>query len=144
MDDYIHLFYSYITALPDLTFTSPALQPATILTLLALSCPAPETQLLALDIMVALTERTNHPQHGPNLVPIFNHCGEEVFNLSIRGVADSFVEDAWPRVSDILNSIAAVSPPVQVEGWAAKALTNVPGHLLPNTVRQEFLKELHE
>lgn len=144
MDDYVHLFYAYITHLPDLTLISPALHPAVVLTLLALSCPAPETQLLALDILVALSERTNHPQYGPNLIPIFSQCGDEIFSLTIRGVVDTFSEDGWPRASDILNATATVAPPMQVEGWAAKALTGVPGHLLPNTVRQEFLRELHE
>lgn len=144
MDDYGHLFYAYLSSMPQLTLSSSALQPAVVLCLLALSCPLPETQMLALDTLVALGEKVSHAQWGPVVGPIFAHCGETIFSLSIEGVVNSFPEDSWPRVSDILSATARVAQPMEVEGWATKAVTAIPAHLLPASVRQEFLGQVHE
>jgi hypothetical protein len=43
----------------------------------------------------------------------------------------------------ILVGTMGVSGP-EGEAWAAEALANVPGHLVPQSDRQAFMVELHE
>lgn len=144
MDDFVHCFMSYLTHLPTLTLSHPSLQTATILTLLALSCPATETILISLDTLSLLCQRMSHAQFQPTLQPIFAHCGKDLMAMVIRGVVTNYPEDSWEQVNEIVSAVVLCAPAGEVESWASEAIAGVPGHVLPGNVRSDFLRELHE
>jgi len=144
MDDYVHCFMAYLQHLPTLTLTHPSLQTAFVLTLLALSCPSPQIILVALDTIGLLAQRMSHAQYQPVLAPIFVHAGKELLGTTIQGVVQDYPEDSWEQVYDIVSAVAIVSAPHQAEAWIGEAVQGIPGHVVPKTIKADFMKDVHE
>ena len=144
MDDYVHCFMAYLTSLPNLMLSSPALSQAVSHTLAALTCPAPETTLICLDTLSLLAQRLSHAQFRPVLQPIFAQFGKAILAIALGGVVQGHPEDALEPTQVILGATVQCAPPAEVELWAREAIASLPGHVVPAAEKEIFLRELHE
>lgn len=138
LEDYCHALISFLTFLPPVTFSSPALHLATSHTLSALTCPAPPITSVALDVLGILAQNMNEAQ----LPPIFVQYGKAILTLCLGGVVQDFPEGTVDPVKEIVGAVCQAAPPAEVEVWAQEAMASVPGHVLPLADKQAFLAEL--
>ncbi|WVQ84216.1 hypothetical protein IAT38_006367 [Cryptococcus sp. DSM 104549] len=144
MDDYVHLFMAYLRALPDPTLASPLLPLAISHTLATLTCPAPETQLVALDALARLAARLASPAHLAQLQPIFAQYGKPLVGVALQGVVAGFPEDSVEAVHDLLEAMAAHLPAEAVDEWVREGVDGIGGHVVPVADKQAFVREIHE
>ncbi|WVR06683.1 hypothetical protein IAU60_003715 [Kwoniella sp. DSM 27419] len=153
MDDYVHLFMAYLSAIPESTLSSSLVHLAVSHTLAALTCPAPETILISLDLLATLakfsTDGIQGQGHGQpdaraNLASIFGQYGKVVLGLVVAGVVSGYPEDGLDSVQSIMAAIAGSQPPENVEQWFVEAVNSLPGHVVPPTEGQSFLRDIHE
>lgn len=155
MDDYVHCFMAYLTALPELTLSLPLLHLAVSHTLAALTCPAPETVLISLDVLTSLCRLVKPPTpsspqspYQATLEPIFAQYGSAIIKLTIGGVVQGFPEDCMEQVKEIVETTlmacaGGVAPDV-LESWVREAIDGIPGYVVPQNDRVAFLGEVHE
>ncbi|WRT66764.1 uncharacterized protein IL334_003727 [Kwoniella shivajii] len=144
MDDYVHLFMAYLTSIPNLILSSSLIHLAFSHTLSALTCPAPETTLISLDVLSTLSKSLLHAQHHSQLQPIFAQYGKVLVDLVMGGIVQGFPEDGLDQVQIILGAITNSLPPQEVEQWFIESISSLPGHVVPVQEKQGFLNDLHE
>jgi transportin-3 len=140
MEDFVHTFIAYITFLPHATLSSPLLHLAVSHTLAALSCPAPETNLVCLDALAILSKRLGEQAFQSTLQPIFAQYGKAIVALLIQGMVADFVEDGLDQVQTVLAATVVCAPAQEVDGWVVEAVGGIAGHIVPLAEKQRFLE----
>jgi transportin-3 len=147
MDDYVHLFMSYLTHLPLLTLTSPQLSQATYFAISSLTLPAPETTLSSLEVLALLSKRLSNPQsqYQTLIQPVFTQYGKAMIVVLIRGLVAGFPEEAVEGVHEVLKGICGVG------GWEAKEWIKegllglgTGGGSVPVAEQEKFMQVVHE
>ncbi|WWC71179.1 uncharacterized protein I206_105132 [Kwoniella pini CBS 10737] len=139
MDDYDHLFMAYLTAIPNLTLSSPSVRLGVSHVLASLTCPSTETILISLDVLANLSIHV----HAPPIASTLNTYGKVIVSILINGVVTDFPEDSLDQVQTVLNALTSSGNPQEIEGWFREAIGDLPGHLVPNEAKQGFLGDVH-
>lgn len=142
MDDYVHCFMAYMTALPQQTLASPAVATAVSHTLAALHCPASETILICLDTLNLLAQRMQHAEFQASLQPVFAQSAKPILSLVLAGIVDGYPEHGFDMVPVILQATVVAVPPAEAQTFATEALAGIPGHALPPADKQQFIVDL--
>ncbi|WWC88244.1 uncharacterized protein L201_003150 [Kwoniella dendrophila CBS 6074] len=150
MDDYVHLFMSYLTSIPKLILKSNLIHLAVSHTLTTLTCPSPEIILTSLDVLSMLSNNLLLAEYHFELKPIFLQYGKVIVNLLTNGlITSTFPEESLDQIQIILYSICQLTQndstnQREIENWFIETVSTLPGHLIPGNEKQIFLHQVHE
>lgn len=142
MDDYAHTFIAYINFLTHPTLSSPSLPLAVSHTLAALTCPAPETNLVCLDVLALLSKHLQDSSLQPHIQPLFQQYGKAIVGLLINGMVTDFPEDGLDQVQEVLAAAVICAPAQEVAEWISLAVDGIPGHVVPAGEKPRFLERV--
>lgn len=161
MDDYVYVFKSFLSALPDQTLHSPCLSTAVSHVLAALTCSGFGTIMTCLETLSDLCDMLhNDPaalstqvygQFVPSITgaaqiiqPIFAQYGKGIAVVLIEGAVRDFPEDSLEQAQIILSTVTRCAPPAEVEAWMREAMEGLRGNVVGQADKATFLRELHE
>lgn len=161
LDDYVHLFHSYLIHLPPI-LASPLLPLALSHTLQALTCPATSIILTSLDVLALLSShlspslspsststsssRPSTPKNPAAVRPMFAQYARLTLSLLLKGLVADFPDEASEPIGQVLVhfAIAFGGSGGEMEAWVREALAGVGGHLILPADKETFLGHIHE
>ncbi|OWZ62136.1 hypothetical protein AYX15_05702 [Cryptococcus neoformans] len=161
LDDYVHLFHSYLIHLPPI-LASPLLPLALSHTLQALTCPATSIILTSLDVLALLSShlspslspsststsssRPSTPKNPAAVRPMFAQYARPTLSLLLKGLIADFPDEASEPIGQVLVhfAIAFGGSGGEMEAWVREALAGVGGHLILPADKEAFLGHIHE
>lgn len=160
MDDYVHLFLSYLIHLPPI-LASPLLPLALSHTLQALTCPATSIILTSVDVLALLSShlslspspssastfssRASTPKNPSAVRPIFAQYARPTLSLLLKGLIADFPDEASEPIGQVLVHFAVTfGGGGEMEAWVGEALAGVGGHLVLPADKEAFLGHVHE
>ncbi len=114
-------------------------------TLSALTCPNPDTILIALDVLQHLSQLLGEgPAYQAHIQPVFQQYGQAILGLVIGGVVQGYPDEALSQGKIIVNAVCEVGRASgQTDSWMSEAVAQIPGHVVPTAEKQAFLQEIH-
>lgn len=141
MDDYVHAFLCFSDRRPINTLSAPLLQLVTGHVISALTCPAPETVNISLEVLSRLCQGMYQSE---TLQFTIRQYGPIIISLTLSGLVGHFPVDVIPRVQQIIGITVLCAPPEEAEEWVRQTLATIPNNVIPNVEKQNFHRGVHE
>lgn len=139
IEDYLQAIVSYLKRTPAILMSSSALPSVFDLILSALTLPAPETVICALELVIDLL-KIGTADSSPYLTIITNAVktyGERIIGLSLNGMVQDYPEESHEYVIDALKEMVKMCP-AEAKAWTEAGIDKLPGHVAPPSDKQEF------